>query len=106
VRQFRKGDIVTIECVVESQFSDDDLKLRHPNGYSEIYVEIGNVNIIRHAIQVGDRVKNTHLLDIEVGHVLSIAGNRAWIECDGGVFTTWFINHCKRVEPLEAEVAA
>ncbi|MCM0751998.1 hypothetical protein DEA98_14095 [Brucella pseudogrignonensis] len=106
MRQFRKGDIVTIECVVESQFSDDDLKLRHPNGYSEIYVEIGNVNIVRHAIKVGDRVKNTELTFIAMGIVLSVSGDRAWVECEDGTFSTWFVKHCNRVEPLVAQVAA
>nr|DAE48925.1 MAG TPA: RapA N-terminal Tudor like domain 1 [Caudoviricetes sp.] len=101
MRQFRKGDIVTIECVVESQFADDNLRVRPVEASTDIYVTHDQVKIVRQVLKAGDRVTNTELPGIAIGTVLSIAGDRAWVECDDGIFTTWFIRNCCRAETSE-----
>jgi len=106
VRQFRKGDIVTIECVVESQFTDTEMRVRPVDDHSDIYVKIDQVKVVRQAIEVGDFVRNTETSTYNKGTVHAVHDGLAWVELTSGSYNTWDINYCRRLEPVEAQVAA
>lgn len=105
MRQFRKGDIVTIECVVLSQFSDDDLKIRHPDGYTDIFIDVENVTLIRHVLEADDLVINTALDGMREARVLAVHDTVVWVEDITG-FSTWRVQDCRRILREEAQVAA
>ena len=103
--QFRKGDIVTIKCVVQSYFRDNDLRVLHPDGYTDIFITADKVTTIRHALEVGDLVLNTGLDGQISGSVRAVYDNVVWIENING-FYTWDVEDCVRVEREKAQVVA
>ncbi|MGW6779000.1 hypothetical protein ACWF50_13265 [Brucella pseudogrignonensis] len=104
--RFRKGDVVSIECVVQYQYSETELSILQPNGYSAILIDTDKVTLVRNDIQVGDLIKNSSVPGEPEGRVLAIQGDYAWLETSCGDYSTWKITRCERVETSLAQVAA
>ncbi len=104
--KFRKGDVVSIECVVQYQYSETELSILQPNGFSAILIDTGKVTLVRNDIQVGDLIKNVSVPGEPEGRVLALQDDYAWIEISCRDYSTWKITHCERVETSLAQVAA
>ena len=78
-----KGDVVSVEFLVEFDQNDDDEKvfLQHKNQYIHLQVHPDYVTLVRQNIQVGDRVQVTHGPPW-FGVVEAVAGNHAWVRRD------------------------
>lgn len=99
--KFRKGDVVSIECVVQYQYSETELSILQPNGYSAILIDTDKVTLVRNEIQVGDLIKNAGTPGEPMGRVLAIQGDYAWIETDNNIMATWALSICRRADIQE-----
>lgn len=106
MRQFRKGDIVTIECVVESHFTDTEMRVRPVGDHTDIYARVDQVKIVRDHIEAGDMVRNVYKNIDHAEKVLSVVDDHVWVKIASGGFETWFIGHCRRVDCSDQSEAA
>jgi len=105
MKQFRKGDIVTIECVVE-YLACTELRIRPIEGNASIYVRPDWVKNVRQVIEVDDVIKNIDRPGAPEGRVLSVRDDLVWVQANSGHFVTWYTKDCRRVEQLEEGIAA
>lgn len=103
--QFRKGDIVTIECVVE-YLHDDELRICPVEGNANIYVRPDWVKVVSQAIEIDDVIKNIDRHGEPEGRVLSVHDDLVWVQTKSGSFVTWYTKDCRRVDQLEEGIAA
>lgn len=115
--KFRKGDICTIEVVVDSNpFGDNDVRVRQPGGYSDIYTKTAQLTMLRPSFEIGDKVtwSSGDGSKSYTGHILSIAEDHLWVSLGDGVYSTVWAGNAMRVdaepepavEPAPVEEAA
>lgn len=104
--KFRKGDQVTIVAIVESAFSECDLRLRMPEHYADIYAKEGQVTMLRPHIEVGDRIAWDASEKTWSGEVLAIADDHAWVSLGDGNYSTVWLSNVRRLGDEPVEIAA
>lgn len=77
--KFRKGDVVTIEGVVE-YVSPNDGQLRVLVDHRDLYVDQDKVTMKRTLIEVGDTIKENLNLNSVYATVIAIHGEHLWVE--------------------------
>jgi hypothetical protein len=101
--KFRKGDICTIEVVVDgSPFADNDIRVRQPDKYGDLYVKQSDLTLVRPAFEVGDEVE-WFAVEEDAGHgyrghILSIANDHLWVDMGSGSFGTVWVGKAMRVD--------
>jgi len=98
---FRKGDVVSLNLIVESHFNDCDVRLRQPNSYTDIFAKAIDLTVVKHEFRVGDRVEwATHDgADSWFGYVLSISNDHLWVQLDDGSYSTVWSGKASRIDP-------
>lgn len=97
--KFRKGDVCTIEVVVDSNlFGDGDMRVRQRDTYTDIYVKQSALTMVRPTFEVGDRVAWQEGSVSWAGRVLSIANDHLWVDDGDGNFATVWVAKATRVE--------
>lgn len=106
--KFRKGDTVTVVAIVESAFSECDLRLRMPEHYADIYAKEGHVTMLRPHIEVGDMIEWDASEKTWSGEVLAIADDHAWVSLGDGNYSTVWLSNVRRLDvpPSDVEIAA
>jgi hypothetical protein len=89
--EFRKGDIVTLRGRVEYVFSGEDgdsnVTVKVDGHYGQLYISPGQVTLVHHVFEIGDRVRSVRGADGRrlhggPGQVRAVSGDFAWIEDD------------------------
>lgn len=96
---FRKGDVCTIEVVVESRFNDTNVRVRHVDSYTDIHVKPKDLTMVRPQFEVGDRVEWKSAGDFYRGEVLAISGEHLWIDRGEGNYATVWTGLATRLDP-------
>lgn len=97
--KFRKGDVVSIDVVVESNpFGQGDVRVRTHGGYTDIYAKASQLTMKRPMIEVGDTVR-CPTNGTATATVLSVAEEHVWVSLGNGDYATWWVPKVERVEP-------
>jgi hypothetical protein len=108
--KFRKGDTVSMTLVVESFFGTGDVRLRQPGEYTDIYAKARDLEMVKPAFDIGDRVTwcNYDGTDTYVGDVLFVAEDHLWVSRGNGEYATVWTGKAMRVdaEPTREDEAA
>lgn len=93
-----KGDVVSVEGVVKyDQDADDDrVFVVVPGAFNDLHLKPADLTLVRQNIRVGDRVSTS---GYEAGEVLSVAGEWAWVDFDGGSPITRHLHSLTRLPP-------
>jgi hypothetical protein len=94
--KFRKGDVVSIEVTVASDYIHNDTTKVMAGGYNDFFIECAGMTMVRPVLKNGDMVWNRQLQHF--GTILSIHGELLWVEADSGTFPTWLIGDVDRVD--------
>lgn len=100
---FRKGDIVTIQAeVAEDGFRDGEIRVIPDgmwSGSTYHYAKVDKLTLVKPKFEVGDEVAWRVAGLGYRGHILSIHGDHAWVDCGHGEFSTVWVDMLTRVEP-------
>ncbi|TIL34264.1 hypothetical protein [Mesorhizobium sp.] len=104
MERFRKGDVVTIEGVIDSDYvHDGKIKIR-VEPYHDFYGNVSGLKMVRPVIDVGDNV--TYPAEgYKTGKVLAIIDGYCWVKLEngyGGGHVSWPISSINRVDPEPA----
>ena len=100
--KFRKGDIVLIEAVVDSDFLHEG-KQRVMIGYRDIYAVVADLKMSKPTIEIGDMICLNDGSGPLSAEVLSISGEHAWVSFGDGNYATWWLNRVERVDVVDAD---
>lgn len=102
--QFRKGDIVSVRCVVKHNMdgSKERVFIDVKGSYETLWMEPEDVTLVRPFFEVGDAVRWGDR-DGDKGEILGIAGEHAWIDLGNGDYCTRHFSAIQR-DPMFAEV--
>jgi hypothetical protein len=105
--KFRKGDVVSLEVIVESHFQGNDVRLRLEAGYQDIYAKADQIRMVRPDIKVEDTIEWEVGGIINSGEVIGVADDHAWVKYGDGNFATVALKFASRVDlpAPEEEVA-
>lgn len=99
---FRKGDVCTIEVVVESVYRTG-IRVHHVDSYTDIHVKPKDLTMVRPKFEVGDNVLWVTGADGigsgYRGHVLSIYEDHLWVDLGAGNFATVWTGKATRLDP-------
>ena len=100
--KFRKGDVVTVEGVVESAYDGMKLKIVLPD-YQSLYVDRDQVTMRQENIEVGDEVqqydKNDFLMEGCTGKVIAVHCEELWVLSKNGRASTMWVRRVARIDP-------
>lgn len=102
---FRKGDVCTIQVVVESVYGIG-IRIRHVDSYTDIHVKPKDLTMVRPQFEVGDLVEWGSSKTLFCGEILSIAEDHAWISRGDGEYATVWLPNLRRLDPEPAAVTA
>ncbi len=100
--KFRKGDVVTVQATIDSDYVLDGGKIKvRIEPYHDIFVLLTDMSMVQPMFEVGDVVAwETHDgADSWTGRILSISGEHLWCLLDDGSFATVWASKAQRVEP-------
>lgn len=98
--QFRKGDMVEIAGVIDSNYEIDGKLKVSIKPYHDIFVDRSEITLSRATFKIGDMVTRK---DEGPGCVLAIAGDNLWVEFESGRggYDTWAADEVNRVDPAD-----
>jgi hypothetical protein len=103
--KFRKGDICTIEVVVESSYNDTNVRVKPVDGYQDIHLKPCDLTMVLPQFEVGDPVRwavdSGGVGSVYRGQVLSVANGHLWVDLGGGSFATVMVSKAQRVDEPE-----
>lgn len=104
--KFRKGDRVTIEATVATDYVLDDGKIKvHVEPYHDLFVNQNDMTMLRPDFKIGDRVTWSVGEKPFTGHVLSLHGDHLGVDLGNAEYATVWAGSAMRLNPEPEETA-